>query len=343
MRGAAAVAAVVPMLLAPAAASRTLRVPSAYATIQSAVAAATSGDTILVAPGAYAGPVVLDTKGNVRLLSEAGRGETTIEGALELVNSGKLLVKGFAIHGRVRIACNNGTVFSQCAVSGSTESGIVIAGCPGGAYSDVEISSCLVESNARHGVEGELSGGKARIAESEIRANGLSGVSILHSYVEVARNVIHDNGANGVAEEAGTASIHSNTIARNALAGIHIATGGNPYTQTIERNVVALNGTAGIFGDAGGIYAVTCGDVWGNGAGGAENYAGAIPDGTGTAGNISADPIFCGAASGVFSLAAESPALAQACGAMGAAEMPGCAEPDAARAATWGEIKALFR
>lgn len=155
--------------------------------------------------------------------------------------------------------------------------------------------------------------------------------------------MIHDNAGHGIEIVQGTSSMHGNTIARNAGAGIHVTSGGAPFTQTIAADIAAFNGTAGIFGDAGGVYDISCCDVWSNGPAGDLDYAGAITDRTGVAGNISANPLFCGAAVDNFSLMEGSPALAQSCGTMGARATPGCAAPDAVREATWGEIKSMYK
>jgi hypothetical protein len=343
MRAAPVLPWVILILLAPAADAATLRVPSVFATIQAAVDQSVNGDTILVAPGAYAGGVLFDTKGNVRLLSSGGRAATTIDGDVALANSSKIVIGGFTINGQVSISCNTGTVLANCDIANPDGSGIVIGGCPGGAYSDVRVEGNIVRANAGHGVEAELSGGKAAIALNEIRDNGASGVSITHSYSEISGNVIHDNAGHGIEIVEGTSSMHGNTIAGNDGAGIHVTSGGQPFTQTIAADIAALNGSAGLFGDAGGIYSISCCDVWNNGPAGGLNYAGAIADQTGVGGNISADPLFCGAAVDNFSLMEGSPALAQGCGTMGARSTPGCAAPDAVGKTTWGELKSIYK
>ncbi len=304
---------------------------------------AENGDTILVAPGTYAGGVLFDTKGNVHLMSGGGRGATTIGGDVDLASSSKIVVGGFTIVGQVSISCNTGTVLRDCIIANPDGSGIVIAGCPGGAYSDVRVEGNIIRANAGHGVVAELSGGKAEIALNEIRDNGGSGVSITHSYSEIAGNVIHDNAGSGIEIVEGTSSMHGNTIAGNAGAGIRVASGGKPLTQTITADIATLNGTAGIFGDAGGIYNISCCDAWSNGPAGDQNYAGAIADQTEVAGNISANPLFCGPALNNFSLMEGSPALVQSCGAMGARPAPGCAAPDAARKTPWSELKSIYK
>gem|GEM_PF-4514908 len=345
MRIATAACAVLIVFLASSARASTLRVPGGCATIQSAIDLATNGDTILVAPGSYSetAPIVFDTKGNVRLVSEAGRAVTSINASLELLNSSKIIVSGFAINGRISIICNVGTVVEGCAVTNSTGSGIVITHCPAGAYSNVEIVGNIIHDNFTHGVEGDLSGGMAAITGNEIYGNGASGISITHSYCQISHNLIRDNGAHGISVSLGTFPILGNTIVRNVGAGVRIVSSGSPFTETISGNIVALNGMSGVSGDAGGVYVVACCDVWGNGPSAGLDYGGSIASQTGVGGNISVDPLFCSPSANDFSLSTASPALTQRCGAMGAVAERVCEGSDATRKTTWGRIKELYR
>lgn len=345
MRITTAACVVLIAFLASSARSSTLRVPGVCATIQGAVDLATNGDTILVAPGSYTetAPIVFDTKGNVRLASEAGRAVTSIDGSIELLNSSKIVVSGFTINGRIGIICNTGTVIEGCTVTNSAGSGIVVTRCPAGAYSDVEIVGNIIHDNLTNGVEGDLSGGKAEIAGNEIYGNGAAGVSITHSYCQISRNQIRDNGADGISVSLGTSSILGNTIVRNAGAGARFVSSGSPFTETISGDIVSLNGMCGISGDAGGIYLVACCDVWGNGPSAGLDYSGSIAGQTGVGGNISADPLFCSPSSNDFSLRAGSPALAQSCGAMGAVAERVCEGSTATKTTTWGRIRDLYR
>jgi hypothetical protein len=331
--------------LSAAAGAATLRVPGQYPTIQAAIDQATLGDVVLVAPGVYtvSNPILVAGKKNLHLLGEAGRDWTVINGTIEIDASNDVAVTGLTINGAVRIACNSGTVVFSCVVQRSTGSGIVVSGCPSGAYSHVEISGNVIRENGGHGIEAELSGGEALFAGNEIAGNGGSGLYILHSYCGIAGNVIHDNGTNGVSIDQATSSILGNTIARNSGFAIAITTQGSPRTQTISRNVIGLNGSGGVYGDANVAHVISCNDVWGNSTVPGGNYAGLIGDATGLNGNISEDPLFCGAGGDEFSLGAGSPALSQACGPMGALEEPGCAGPISVRSATWGRIKTLYR
>jgi len=58
----------------------TLRVPSQYPTIQGAIDASRTGDTVLVAPGTYAEGLAIHDKGILTLESEAGAESTIIDG-----------------------------------------------------------------------------------------------------------------------------------------------------------------------------------------------------------------------------------------------------------------------
>jgi hypothetical protein len=58
----------------------TLRVPSEYGSIQGAIYGAMDDDTVLVAPGTYPGGVLYNGR-NVKVLSSAGPGSTTLSGA----------------------------------------------------------------------------------------------------------------------------------------------------------------------------------------------------------------------------------------------------------------------
>jgi hypothetical protein len=58
----------------------TLQVPGQYPTIQKAINASRTGDTILVAPGTYVGSLVIQNKGSLTLESEGGAQDTIIDG-----------------------------------------------------------------------------------------------------------------------------------------------------------------------------------------------------------------------------------------------------------------------
>ena len=174
--------------------------------------------------------------------------------------------------------------------------------------------------------------------------------------VEIAYNVLNANtaeGRPGTGNSGGgiwlqetNAWVHHNTIAQNKgqggsghAYGGGIAISNQLGSPLIEQNIIAYSM------DGGGIH---CEDpstptirnnlAW-------QNVGG---EGTGTCadwalgnGNIIADPIFCGLATGDFSLAANSPALSHPAGPLGAIPDPGCESTPAERT-TWGQIKARY-
>ncbi len=123
-------------------------------------------------------------------------------------------------------------------------------------------------------------------------------------------------------QDCTVAGITGNTIVANAGTGS--GAGGVYVTNsavTMANSIVAMNtGGASL---ANGVYfasgslAATCSDVWGN----AESDWGGVTDPTGTAGNISADPLLCDVAALDFSLGSASPCAAAnsgGCGLIGA-------------------------
>jgi len=97
-------------------------------------------------------------------------------------------------------------------------------------------------------------------------------------------------------------------------------------------------------GPQGGAIHLSCSDLYGNAGG---DWVGDVADQLGVDGNISADPLFCDAAAGDFTLRSDSPCLpgnhpdGADCGLIGALEQ-GCGvvslEPE-----SWARIKARFR
>ena len=105
----------------------TLSVPSQYPTIQAAINAAATGDTVLVAPGAYNERVDLKGKA-IALKSSAGRAQTFIQpggvaGAVVSCITGETaacVIEGFTIYGAngPGIAITSASpVFKFCAIN----------------------------------------------------------------------------------------------------------------------------------------------------------------------------------------------------------------------------------
>jgi hypothetical protein len=117
---------------------------------------------------------------------------------------------------------------------------------------------------------------------------------------------------------------------------------GGGTTTRLESCIVGFNGTATYCWSAS--IAISCSDVYGNAGG---DWVGCIAGRLGVDGNFSADPLFCDAEGGDFTLSAESPCLpgnhpdGVDCGLIGAFGQ-GCG-PVSVEQETWAGIKARYR
>jgi len=119
-------------------------------------------------------------------------------------------------------------------------------------------------------------------------------------------------------------------VAANTSAGATLDLR-NTSRLTLDRTIVALQvaGSA-VACEPFALAALTCTDVWGNPGG---DYTGCIAAQNGSAGNFSADPLFCDAPAGDFSLRLPaSPAIAgnSPCGEAVGSEPAGCGCPTGA-------------
>ena len=216
-----------------------IRVPSGYATIQSAIDAAGDGDTIIVSPGIYRESVVLSDKA-VTLASEhyiTGNDETidktVIDGGgndfvieVKETVSPQTTVTGFTIrNGDDGITAHGVFTLSHCHIT-ETADGIDYE--EGGGL----LSHCRFTRNRDDGVD--LDGPTAATIENcRIEDNGDDGIEIrLHPYtgdalhVQIRDNRIERNGEDGIqlidynTLSDRTFLIEGNIIADNAMAGI---------------------------------------------------------------------------------------------------------------------------
>jgi hypothetical protein len=153
-------------------------------------------------------------------------------------------------------------------------------------------------------------------------------------------NALYSN-ADGVycMDLASDVYLYGNTIAHNTDSGFSA----DDINYTLENNIIAYN-KIGVFSTVG---TFSCNDVYGNETDYILLYA---PDPTGTNGNISMPPLFCGvepAISGNYYLQKGSPCAPgnnpdnPVCGLIGIYNV-GCGYT-AVKKTTWGEIKAIFR
>ena len=316
-------------LAPPAPVPRTLRVPTDYPTIQSAIDAASllAFDTVLVLPGTY--PERLQLRGRpVRLVSEAGPAATLIaspNGDATITSGGgetpETVVSGFTIsNGGFTVVFSAPTIasnhFVNCGVSVLTHfaspvvQGNRFAGCGGAVYlggsSTPLIEGNVMEESTAAGIS-MFAAGSPIIRNNLIRNNHGNGMDMVNECnVEILQNVIVNNGGSGIAYSVPSGSrgpyISHNTIVGNGGPdGYQIAaTGFDTSVEIVNNILVGARGLPNItpilrFNN---VYA-TKGPLYGEG----------LPDLTGTNGNISAPPQFLFPEDGYFQLLAGSPGI----------------------------------
>lgn len=161
------------MLFTTTAVADTLLVPSEYSTIFSAISAAQDGDTVLVSPGEYGGPISFLDK-NIVLLSTHGAGSTLIRTTCNhhcvSITGGQdstAVLEGFSISNQVsdkgisRDTVNSGgglyIVNSSPTIRNNGITGCIAGFLGGGVYLDNSstlMSDCSIRNNT-----GDASGG----------------------------------------------------------------------------------------------------------------------------------------------------------------------------------------
>lgn len=117
-------------------------------------------------------------------------------------------------------------------------------------------------------------------------------------------------------------------------------TSGAAGAAAVENSILAFSSQGAGAACFGGTINLACCDVFGNAGG---DWVGCIAGQQGTNGNLAADPLFCDAAAGDFSLQVSSPCApgnSGSCGLIGALDV-GCGAT-AVEATTWGQLKARF-
>jgi hypothetical protein len=316
------------LAFATADSAATVIVPDDAPTISAALQAIASCDTVLVRSGTYVeevGPTFPGFPICFTLRSESGPESTEIVGGIWAPHEEaayRITIDGFTIRDGIGIRISSAS-----------------PGC------QIAIRHCVIENNSKLGRPGLSPNGGGinlstygnlfpsnnpliKVEDCIIRGNeGAAGGGLyIRHETKIANCVITDNLATGAGggiycdATNGRRFIQTSTIAGNQStgggAGIHWL-GNIPGPKLRVQNViVALNeGGYGIF--ANGItdsVGITCSNAWENSAG---NYFG-FPDPTGTAGNLSVDPLFCAPEDGNYQLQIDSPcANAPGCGLIG--------------------------
>jgi hypothetical protein len=207
-------------LVGPLVAQTTLTVPGQFPTIQAAINAAVSGNTVLVAPGSYAGAIDFLGKG-ILVQSSGGAGLTSITGtsAARVVRFATsegpaATLDGFTIAGGAGgILCQNASpTIRDCIVTGNVasadEGGGLRIRAVGSAVCSPTITSCVFHDNFTF-----YSGGGAFIATTT--SSSIASPSFTDCAFE--SNVALSNVLTAVAGGGGGVAVHGNTPAPGTL------------------------------------------------------------------------------------------------------------------------------
>ncbi len=376
VKAGAAVAAVALCLgFAPSSGSSAIiRVPGDQPTIQEGVSAAGVGDTVLVAPGTYTGPLNRDIDfggANLTLVSESGAGLTIMDcssaGRGLLFVSGEdstSVLDGFTITGGSHeiggaVYCKGASpTMRNCEFSGNQSPGV--GGAVACSAASPLIADCVFEGNTSElALEGEGGGlycsqGAAPVVRRCVFFGNTSDMGGAVSCSENSAPVLSgclllenagDSGGALACLGTSTMTIERCTLVGNiGVAGCGIYVDGSS-TLIGERSIVAFGykGEAVVCSQPGGTVLFSCCDVFGNEDG---DWTGCISGQNAVDGNIEKDPLFCHHAnpSERYSLHSDSPCAPEnspGCGGIGALGV-GCG-PTAVQTTTWGRIKALHR
>jgi len=238
-----------------------INVPGDYPTIQAGINAASSGDTVLVAPGTYYENIQMAE--GITLLG-SGWQNTTIDGGglanvITAYQVSNVTIEGFTVQNAEQ--------------SGSAPGCIGIHLNPQSSSGTKIVRNCRVRNNG-HGIE---------------IWNDFGGVA----YIE--NNIIYDNIYDGFSPYLGTVYLTNNTIVDNGRDGYNDWSGGG-YIQ-IQNNIIAHNGRYGIYKHLNTPVYISYNDVWENVEGAYyQGYSGPpepfVPN-PGT-GEIAEDPLFFG-------------------------------------------------
>jgi serine protease len=278
--------------MASAAQAAILNVPSSYSTIPAAIGAASSGDTILVAPGTYTQNVDFGGK-TLALRSVAGPASTIIKvnGGVGVALGGSSEVSGFTITGAkadfgagVRVS-GVGTLIKGNILDSNVETAGGFGAAIGGNGASPIIDGNVFKNNTADG-------------------QFLSGVVcfVNGSSPQIFNNLFTSNptrAINFILPSGNTPLVVNNTFVGNSTAINY-----GSFSPTTFRNNVLVGNVNGFVLDYPGMLPTwENNDVFNN----TLNYTGGMPDQTGLAGNLSTDPLFVSATD--FHLKAASPLI----------------------------------
>ncbi|HET8680833.1 MAG TPA: choice-of-anchor Q domain-containing protein [Micromonosporaceae bacterium] len=276
-----------------------LRVPADFATIQAAIDAAASGDTVLVEPGTY--PERLDFhQKNVRVESTGGAAATTLRvpgGTGVRIGPGAAFV-GFTVTGAAATfgaavsVAGAGTLIQRNVFDGNMQGGGGFGAAIGGNNASPTVDRNVFRNNScdaqfLSGVVSFVNVSSPRVTNNLFLRNPCTGINMtlpVGSTPSVVNNTFISNrtAVRVDARIATAAQVYRNNILAGNGVGLQVDFGQVSRNPTWQHNLV--------FGNQGGDYI-------------------GIANQTGLAGNISADPEFVNAGQDDHHLQASSPAV----------------------------------
>ena len=272
---------VIPMILfATSLPADTILVPDDYPSIQDAIGASQDGDTVLVSPGVYGGPISFGGR-NIVVKSTSGPGSTRIQTfpwySCVYFTGGEdttAVLEGFTVQNQINYGADqsdnqdivekgggiyiyeSSPIIVDCTIDGC------VAGMGGGIYMDYTsaiVRNCTVSNNELHaylyrgaGIFAGRSwnGVPPTIINCDIHSNRYAsyggGIQVEASFVRIINNSIHHNESAGINVWGSGPEIRSNYIAGNeGGSGIRISSG----TAVIIGNMIVENSA----GHGGGI------------------------------------------------------------------------------------------
>ncbi|MBD3334948.1 MAG: hypothetical protein GF355_05480 [Candidatus Eisenbacteria bacterium] len=322
-----------------------------FVTIQEALDAAVNGDVVELAPGVFAGPGNRDLTYNgkaVTVRSQMGSPETCIIDCEEMsrgfyflsAESPASVLQGVTIRNGVT-PYNGGGIL--CSASSPRIEDCIISNCTagyagGGASceygSQAEFIDCLFEENV---ADHDFGAGGAVYCSNESILR-VEDCTFLNNTAETIGGGIHVHlYAAAVIREC---TFHGNSGPRGSQVSVR------HHAFADLHNCIMAFGFIGaaVRCEENGQAALYCCDVYGNEGG---DWEDCISGQEGISGNISLDPLFCGADNGDLTIDAASPCAPFSppnpnCDLIGAWPI-GCSSPTAIEEITWGALKAMSR
>ncbi len=217
-------------------------VPDDYATIQSAIDAASSGDTVRIRPGRYSESLTF--KSGIRLEGET-RDDVVIQ--CDAAKSPVLQIADCPEGTVAHLTFEHAKAEKMTAHIFENASLVLITG------SSVEVVDCVMQNGASYGLK-LTEGGEATIRDCVIRKNGRTGIAVYGSDIRptLVGNRCIDNERTGIYfwGDLGTAgTVERNVCARNAWNGIAVS--GTKCRPNLRNNTLIENGFNGLSIDTG--------------------------------------------------------------------------------------------